>query len=215
ALSSMYLLTPTSSSRYAYEQGSKGLRQGAPLPLSAKRMKYGLPAAVTLQDVFDEQDLVDSTDWAKAMVNVHPEMLNADPKSASHIQNNLIDARSTFQLSQKLEFAGPALPQQSATADSSNNATGWATLVPFTDDDGVTPLKNTTGNNKGLILYNAQWQPSVNTFVAAAMKPTSSAVKNDTSLGVDVTPGRTNLTGSDLTGTIWCRRDGIPNIDQG
>src|SRR5581483_7675401 len=64
ALSSMYLLTPSSSSRYAYEQGSKGLRQGAPLPLSAKRMKYGLPAAVTLQDVFDEQDLVDSTDWA-------------------------------------------------------------------------------------------------------------------------------------------------------
>jgi hypothetical protein len=89
-MSSIHLLVPTSSLSYAYAQGRKNLLEGAPPPLSAKRMKYGVPAAVSLQDLLDEQDVVDSTDWAKAMVNVHPEMLSADPKSASHIQNNLI-----------------------------------------------------------------------------------------------------------------------------
>ena len=210
-MSSMYLLVPKSSVSHAYALASNGLLAGESLPLSAKRMKYGLPPAATLQDVLDEQDVVDSTDWAKAMINVHPEMLNADPNSASHIQNNLINPRYTFQLSQQLELAGPAKPQQSATASNSN---GWATLVPYTDDDGVTPLKNTSGNNKGLILYNAQWQPSINTFVAAAMKPTSSAVKNDTTLGADVSAGAASLSATDLAGVIWCRNDGIAQVTQ-
>ncbi len=210
-MSNMYLYVPQTSVSYAYAMASKGLLAGDSLPLSAKRMKYGLTAATSLQDVFDEQDVVDSTDWAKAMVNVHPEMLSADPNSASHIQNNLISARDTFQLSQQLEAAGPATPQQFATA---NNSGGWATLVPYTDDDGVTPLKNTTGNNKGLILYNAQWQPSINTFVAGAMKPTSSAVKNDTTLGTDVSAGAESLSATNLTGVIWCRNDGITSVTQ-
>ncbi len=214
AMSNIYLHVPASQLSYAYMRARKNLLDGVALPLSAKRMKYGVPAAVSLKDLSDEHALVDSTDWAKAMVNVHPEMLNADPKSASHIQNNLIDARSTFQLSQQLELAGPATPQQSAVPDDADNPTGWATLVPYTDEDGITPLKNTTGNNKGLILYDAKWQPSIQTFVAAALKPTSSAVKNDTTLGADVTGGRESLTDADLTGTIWCRNDGITSVNQ-
>ena len=214
AMSSVVLQVPTSSTSYAYTQARKGLLEGAPLPLSAKRMKYGLPAAVSLQDLMDEQDVLDSTDWAKAMVNVHPEMLSAEPNSAAHIQNNLIDARSTFQLSQQLELAGPAVPQQSATPDDSNNASGWATLVPYTEDDGVTPLKNTSGKNKGLILYDTIWQPHIKTFVAAALKPTSSAVKNDTTLGADVSGGPTSLTADNLNGVIWYRRNGITSVNQ-
>ncbi len=168
---------------------------------------------MSMQDLMDEQALLDSTDWAKAMVNVNPEMLSADPDSAAHIQNNLIDARSTFQLSQQLELAGPALPQASNSADTPNNATGWATLVPYLDDDGVTPMRNTKGNNVGLILYDTQWQPSINTFVASAVKPTSSAVKNDeANLGADITGGAGSLTPDDLTGRIWFRNDGIASV---
>jgi hypothetical protein len=214
AMSSIYLHVPTSQLSYAYTRARKNLLDGEPLPVSAKRMKYGVPAAVSLKDLADEHALLDSTDWAKAMVNVHPEMLSADPKSASNIQNNHIDARSTFQLSQQLELAGPAIPQQSGAPDDSNNSTGWATLVPYTDEDGITPLKNTTGNNNGLILYDARWQPSIQTFVAAALKPTSAAVKNDTTLGADVTAGREAMTTTDLLGTIWARRDGITSVDQ-
>src|SRR5437764_14829634 len=124
---SMYLLVPKTSVGHAHAQARKNLQDGAPLPFSAKRMKYGVAAAVALQDLLDEADVVSSTDWATAMVNVHPEMLSAEPNSAAIIYYNKIDPRSTFQLSQQLELAGPALPQQSATAD---NPSGWATLVP-------------------------------------------------------------------------------------
>ena len=213
AMSSIYLHVPSSSLGYAYAQARKHLLGGGPLPLSAKRMKYGVRAAVSLDDLLDEQALVDSTDWAKAMVNVHPEMLSADPTSAAHIQSNLIDARSVFQLSQQLELAGPATPQQSRTPADSQNPNGWATLVPFTDVDNVTPLKNTQGNNKGLILYDARWQPSINTFVAAALQPTSAAVKNDPTLGADVTGGLGALKAGDLRGTIWCRHDGVGSMN--
>jgi hypothetical protein len=209
AMSSIYLLVPRSSISRAYGRARKHPLGEAPLPLSAKRMKYGVRAAESLDDLLDEQDLVDSTDWAKAMVNVHPEMLCAEPDSAAHIQTNLIDARSIFQLSQQLELAGPATPQQSRTPSDSQNPNGWATLVAFTDTDNVTPLKNTKGNNKGLILYDARWQPSINTFVAAAMRPTSAAVKNDPTLGADVTGGLAALRARDLKGTIWCRHDGV------
>jgi len=215
SMSSMYLSIPTVSVGFAYTQARKALLGGAPLPVSAKRLKYGLPPAVTLQDVLDETAVVDSTDWAKAMVNSHPEMLCADPNRASHIYHSLIDARSTFQLSQRLELAGPATPQQSSPTESANNSSGWATLVPYTDDDGVTPLKATAGNNKGLILYNAQWQPNINVFVAGVVKPTSSAVKNDSqNLGTDITSGSAALLAADLAGRIWFRNDGITSINQ-
>ncbi len=213
AMSSIQLQVPASGVSDAYARARQNLLEGAPLPLSPKRMKYGLPAAVTLQDVLDESALVDSTDWAKTMVNVHPELLNLEPTSAAHIQNNLIDARSTFQLSQQLELAGPAIPQQSATTDTSNNDTGWATLVPFTDDNGQ-PIVGTNGNNAGLIVYDTQWQPNIKTFVGAALRPTSTAVKNDPTLGANVTDSSQSSTPSDLNGAIWFRKDGIANVDQ-
>jgi hypothetical protein len=215
SMSSFFLTPPLSSLEDTYRKARNNLLEGEPLPLSVKRMKYGLPPAMTLQDLVDEQALLDSTDWAKAMVNVNPELLSADPNSASHIQNNLIDARSTFQLSQQLEMAGPALPAQSSSATVIQNSTGWATLVPYTDEDGVTPLRINTGNNLGRILYDAKWQPSINTFVAAAVKPTSSAVKNDAeNLGADITGGPASLQDVDLTGKIWFRNDGQASVTQ-
>jgi hypothetical protein len=151
-MSSIYLLVPKSSFAEAYKSMRKGLRFTEGLPLSAKRKKYGLVPAISLQDLVDEQDLLDSNDWATAMVNLHPEMLSADPNSAALIQTKYINVLSAIgQLSEALSIAGTAMPQESAAAD---NTQGWATLVPYTDSDDVTPLKNTTGNNKGLILYD-------------------------------------------------------------
>ncbi|HEY3457850.1 MAG TPA: hypothetical protein VGK64_24935 [Bryobacteraceae bacterium] len=211
-MSSMYLLPPKSSFIHAYNAMRKDLPVGAPLPISAKRKKYGLLPALTLQDLLDEQDLLDSTDWATAMVNVHPEMLSAEPNSAAFIQANYIHTVQTLgQLSDILSSAGTAMPQESASSD---NQQGWATLVPYTDQDGVTPLKNTTGANKGLILYDARWQPQISVpWVAAVMKPALRSVKDDTSLGADITAGA-NLNSNDLSGTLWYRNDGIASVNQ-
>jgi hypothetical protein len=208
-MSSMYLIPPKSSFVHAYNAIRKDLQFGAPLPISAKRKKYGLLPAWTLQDLLDEQDLLDSTDWATAMVNVHPEMLSAEPNSAAYIQTKIIHGvQAVGTLSEVLDSLGTAMPQQS-------NQQGWATLVPYTDTDGTTPLKNTTGTNKGLILYDAKWESSiVAPAAAAAMQPALRSVKDDTSLGADVTVGRANLSSNDLTGTLWYRNDGSASIDQ-
>jgi hypothetical protein len=208
-MSSMYLIPPKSSFVHAYNAIRKDLPVGAALPISAKRKKYGLLPALTLQDLLDEQDLLDSTDWATAMVNVHPEMLSAEPNSAAYIQTNYIHNVQTLgNLSEVLELFGTAMPQQ-------ENQQGWATLVPYTDQDGVTPLKNTTGANKGLILYDAKWEPTiVAPTLAAVIYPALRSVKDDTSLGADITAGRANLSANDLTGTLWYRNDGVASVDQ-
>jgi hypothetical protein len=198
---------------YAYAQARARTSAGQPLPLSAKRNKYGVPAASSLQDLLDEQDVIDTTEWATALVNLHPELLCAEPAVAAHIQTNHIQAyQATGQLAQVLGIAGTALPAQSPTG---NNLTGWATLRPYTDEDGVTPLRSTKGNNKGLILYDAKWQPAISVpWIAAAMTPATQSVKNDTTLGADVTPGRASLSDFDLTGKIWYRNDGVTSVAQ-
>ena len=212
-MSAIYLLPPKSAYSYAYAQARARTSAGQPLALSAKRNKYGLPAASSLQDLMDEQDVIDTTEWATALVNLHPELLCADPTMAAHIQTNHIQAyQATGQLAQVLGIAGTALPAQSPTGD---NPTGWATLRPYTDEDGVTPLRSTKGNNKGLILYDAKWQPAIGVpWIAAAMTPATQSVKNDTTLGADVTPGRASLSDSDLTGKIWYRNDGVTSVAQ-
>ena len=49
----------------------------------------------------DEQDVIDTTEWATALVNLHPELLCADPAMAAHIQTNHIHAYpATGQLAQ-------------------------------------------------------------------------------------------------------------------
>lgn len=211
-MSAIFLLPAKSSFSYAYAQARQKLVATDPLPHSAKRRKYGLPPALTLQDLLDEQDTLDTTDWATAMVNLHPELLSADSDSAAHIQTTHIRPYGALtQLGEVLGIAGTALPQQA----SSSSTPGWATLVPYTDDDGVTPLKATKGNNKGLILYDSQWQPTIKTvYVAAAMKPAIRGVKDDTSLGSDVTSkSPTAPPDASLTGSIWLRNDGASSVD--
>jgi hypothetical protein len=212
-MSSIYLVPPKSSLAKAHRAIRKGLNFGAALPLSAKRQSYGLTPAVSLQDFLDEQDLLDTNDWATAMVNLHPEMLSADPDSAALIQTKYINVLpNTNLLARVLSAAKTAMPQQSPGMD---NPSGWATLVPYTDDDGVSPLKSTSGLTNGLILYKAQWQPGIsNPFVSAAMKPALQSVKNDSTLGADVTGGSASLSASDVRGALWYRKDGVASVDQ-
>jgi hypothetical protein len=207
-MSSIFLIPPPRSVAYAYRQARATLSATASLKISAKRKKYGLPPAMTLQDLLDEQALQDTTDWATAMVNLHPEMLSADPNSGALIQTMYIQSvQATGQLAEVLGLAGPAMPQVGLPQD---NPTGWATLVPYTDTDGM-PLKSDKGHNQGLILYDPKWQPAINVpWVAAAMQPALRSVKDDErNLGADVTSAKTVP-----AGTIWTRHDGITSVAQ-
>jgi hypothetical protein len=208
-MTGVFLVLPKSSYTHAYNKAREKAGPLSPLPLSSKRKKYALPAAMTLQDVLDEQIFFDQTDWAATVVNLHPELLSADPASAAHIMENHLKPLSGVmsQLSEELSRFGPAQPQ---TNPNSENASGWATLVPYTDTDG-TPLKNQKGHYAGLILYDPKWQTALKTpFIINALKPALQSVKNDTSLGVDVT---TNPAGV-AAGNVWTRNDGVTSIDQ-
>jgi hypothetical protein len=208
-MSSVYLILPSGSYTQAYTRARTNSDFLSPLPISSKRKKYNLPAAMTLRDVLEEQIFLDTTDWAATLVNMHPELVSADPNSAAHIMQNHIHVLSgeITQLADVLSIAGAAQPQSNATAD---NSTGWATLVPYVDDNN-TPIKNQRGKNVGLILYDAQWQPGLKTpFIKNALVPALRSVKNDTSLGVDVTRSPASVP----QGSVWTRNDGVTSINQ-
>lgn len=212
---SFHTLLPSSAYQDAFRLTRAGLGASWRLPLSLKRKKYGLPAATTMQDLLDEQALLDTVDFASTLVSLHTELLSADPASAAYIHTNHISSTnntSTYFLSQVLEdpSVGPASPQVTPGSD---NPEGWATLVPYMDDNGR-PLKGQSGQNKGLILYDTQWQPNtVGQFVSEAIAFSVGNVKNDPQLGADVTPSAT-LAATDLKGKVWLRRDGATSIEQ-
>src|SRR6185437_6616718 len=171
---SIYMHIPQEGLQAAYRQLSIARPFGQPLPASAKRMKYGLPPAANLQEFLDEQLLLDTTNMAAAIVNLHPELLSVVPTSAALIQTQFISPRTVFGISNYLETAGPAQPQSTAQAQ---NSSGWATLVPYTDTSGQ-PLVNTTGANKGLILYDAQWSSDLKTVAGPALNSALRGAKN-------------------------------------
>ncbi len=207
SMSAMYAIPPLSGYAHAFDLASRKVSAGQPIAMSAKRHLYGQPAAETLQDLLDEQEHLGPVDWATALANYHPEALSAEGKSAANIQTNHIqtDVGDLINVVGDLRTAGPAMPQQAMTV---SNSTGWATLVPYTDQNGA-PIKSTKGNNTGLILYDAKWNPGIQPHLAQFMASAIGSVKNDTTLGSDVTHrAGTASSNNDLLGQIWFRHDG-------
>jgi len=206
SMSSMFFHLP-SPAVLAAPQRSQSTADGL-LPLSLKRKKYGAPPAASAEELLEEHSLKDTTDHASTLVAVHPDILSAEPNSAAHIFTNKIATNGELTaLEDILAGLGPAKPDGS----------GWAMLKPFTDDN-ETALRSTSGSNRGLILYDQSWHPAVATLAVSIMGPVIGAVKDDTTLGADVTATLQNVgdgeTPSVPAGVMWFRRDGIPNIDQ-
>ena len=179
--------------------------------LSAKRSMYGHRAARSAQDYLEEEALKDVSDHATALIALHPEVLSAEPNSAANIQKNLIATNGdTTALRIQIQQLGDAQPQQTAGQP---NAAGWATLTPFTLENG-TPITNTTGQNKGLIQYNAEWHPVVQQIAGRAIRDVVQRVKDCACLGADVTGALSGDAAPSLAGTLWHRRDGMPTVVQ-
>ena len=203
----MFLIPPAAGLLYAYQRARALVGDQIDLPLSAKRTHYGIRPARSYTDSLEEHMLLDNHDWAAALVNVHPEILSADGDSAAHVQTNYIQTDQNLgRLAMVLSEKGPAQPQ----AGSSDNAMGWATLVPYTDENG-TPIVSKKGNNKNLIQYDARWQPALKSYIVKVLTDVGKNVKNDVTLGV-------NISASDAAansrGTLWTRTDGVAAIDQ-
>ena len=204
-MSSVVQLLPTHSAADAYARAQA--RSPGGLAPSAKRALHGQAAAASAQDLVDESALVDSTDHARTLIGLHPDLLCAEPGGAWHIHTSHIQPNSrTRFLAAVLRRQGPASPQ---LAPNRPNPTGWATLLPLAQDDG-TPFRNSRGLNQ----YLPDWSSGVDGQVAAGVDSIHRSVKDDETLGADVTgiapPTLTPIAA--LAGKVWHRADGMATV---
>lgn len=193
---------PATAVPQAFARARARTPQG-PLALSAKRELYGHPAAMTELDLHEEQALVDATDHARTLIGLHPDLLCAEPNGAQQIHTNYISTNGkTRFLARLLQARGAATPQ---ATPGQPNAQGWATLRPLTSDATGQPYKTTDGR----LQYFPDWHPSIDQQVAGAVNELHHEVKNDESLGANVT-GYVPVKGqAQLAGKVWFRHDGV------
>ena len=207
AMSSLYLSLPHA----AHE--SVIARSKSPLQRSAKRRFYGMPAARSTQELRDEAMLVDSHDHACALISAHGELICLDPGSAAYIHARYIAPdQSTVQLAATLQARGVATVQRTP---GQHNPAGWATLRPLLNTQAKPPVPYKKSDGK-LNLYLPDWHPDVDVAVARAVTALHPQVRDDESLGMNVTPlGNARvLSAQAVRGRIWSRRDGIANVQR-
>lgn len=213
SMSMLHFIVPETAHSAAFAQAAAG-RPGAGPRLSAKRRAYGLAAAASAEDLRDEAMLVDSSDHALALVGLYPDLLSIEPASAAYIHATHIapDANTQF-LARMLSTLGPATVQQSP---GQANAGGWATLVPLMDNSKNPPLPMKMSDGR-LNLYYPDWSAPVDSLAGAAIGSVHAQVKNDESLGVDVTgvSPATPLSAQKAQGKVWARHDGQASVERG
>ncbi|MDB5758012.1 MAG: hypothetical protein JWM30_1301 [Burkholderia sp.] len=208
AMSSLYLSLPQS----AFDAAAERMR--GQLQRSAKRRFYGLPAARGGADMREEAMLVDSHDHASAMIGAHAELLSLDPESAAYIHASTIGPdQTTVRLAATLQARGMATVEQSP---GQHNPTGWATLRPLLMTGSTKPPVPYRKSDGKLNIYIPDWHPDVDIGVARAVVAVHPLVRDDETLGLDVTPvaGGRARSAAEVRGKIWCRRDGFGHIER-
>ena len=209
-MSAMYFHLPTTAIITAFQRAVARFGPG-PLPLSTKRKLYGHPPATTAQDLLEETALLDTSDHAIAIIGMHPDLLSAEPNSAATVQTTYIGPNGfALELSVLLQVLGPATPQQTPRQP---NPGGWATLTPILQDSGQ-PFRNQRGNNRGLIQYHPDWNSAIVSPARSAVRGVVGPVKNDTTLGGDVTGLDPSAPNGPINGALWKRHDGVTTVDQ-
>jgi hypothetical protein len=199
-MSGLHFAIPPQSAAVAFER-----RRIVPSPQpSAARRRYGLSAAATAQDFADETALVDTTVHAQTLMCMHPDTMALHPDAAATVMcNHASQSLYADALESKLSSLGAA---SRAGNPGTTNPQGWGTLQPLVDANGQ-PLTNADGRLK----YRLDLHPDVHTLVGQGVNDIHGGVKDDASLGADVTqpqaPGA-------HAGALWARRDGRPNFDQ-
>jgi hypothetical protein len=216
SMSAVYLLIPPGGAASAYAAARTRIPSG-PLPLSAKRRLYGLPAAQTARDLREEWALLDTATHAATIVGAHPDLFSLEPTAAHIVHSNHVDTSiGVTLLSEQLrrQQYGPAMPQMTSGQP---NPTGWGTLVPVIDDTTGQPFVNMQGQNAGRLQYQPIFHPDIAAAAGTALQIVTPAVKNDTSLGTNVTalnPDPNDPPNPALSGALWLRHDGFANSGQ-
>ena len=210
-MTSMHFNIPSSTAAHAYKQASDSAAGGV-LPLSNKRRAYGLRAAASERDLLDEHALVDCSSHADALVGVHPDILSIEPNSAAVIHTKYVSVNAMTQLlGEFLQTLGPAVPVGSTSI---SGAAPWANLVPLLNDSTHPPSPYRKRDGR-LYQYQPDWTDAVEQTTVQALLAVHPLVRNDTTLGVDVT-GYTQanpLPFEQAQGKVWARHDGLASVD--
>lgn len=213
AMSQVSLHIPQSGAAHAYRT-ARLARPSGPLPLSAKRRLYRLPPAQNERDLHEERALLDTTDLASTLVGLHPDLMALDAGAAHSIHSTVIGTSiDVYELGLTLQGYTEAKPQVTPNVP---NQAGWGTLVPLmnTTPSGIAgPIRNVNGKNRGRIQYQPILHPAIAAQVGPITTGLTTAVKNTTTLGADVT-GADPGTDGVPNGTLWMRRDGVTHVDQ-
>ena len=214
SMSAVQLYIPPDGAIHAYE-GARMKAPSGPLPLSAKRQRYGAAAASSEQDLREERELLDTVSHAATLVGCHPDLMGLDPKVAHTIHSNHVDhSADVFLLNQKLSQPqyGSAMPEQTPGQP---NANGWATLRPVLNDGGG-PLKNTKGQHAGRNQYQPSLHPDLHALARGGMNASIPTVKDDATIGADATGLKppSDQPNAALAGAMWLRHDGTTKVDQ-
>ncbi len=195
-------MIPDSAHVAAYER-MRRVRPNGTLPLSAKRRAYGLPAAQTLDDLLEEQVLIDPNDHARTLIAMDPDMASAEPVSAAYVKSQYIEGDiGTVVLAQHLQELGPAQPESVSTQ-------GWATLLPLNDSSGKPFKMKGSGDNQ----YCPDFNSSVDPLLGQSVTSLHPLVRNDPTLGMDVTGiAPPTSPSNEFSGKLWYRLDGTAGV---
>ena len=197
----------------AYRE-ARELAPTGPLPLSGKRRRYGAPAAMSLKDFLDEGALVDTVSFAEALVGVHPAILSMEPESFGVISKHYVGRDAdTFALGQSLSSMGPAVVAGKANVAGKPS---WATLKPLIDQSTGQPYKKSDGK---LNQYQPEWSAAIGLHSRPAVAAIHPRIRNDASLGLDVTPfnlnnDKTRPQPAQTTGKLWAMHDGKATVER-
>lgn len=156
-------------------------------------------AGTDIQDAYLYADAIKTFfDTAVDLTFHHPEILSGESDSAAHIQTNILGAQST------VKALGYVLQAQGSAKESG----GWATLEPYLKDDGEPYL-----NSQGQKQHFPRYSDLTNTYLGGAVKPSLANVKNDLSLGVNITDLDPTVENPEMNGKIWKIYDGITTVE--
>lgn len=209
AIDGVYLLLPAglaAERAFAHLQARAAAGQGT--LRSRRRLRYGLPAAASPQDLSDEAALLDANSHAQALASWRMDTLSLDASSAYVVLGYAGDSDNVDDLAGKISTLGSAMP---ATTPGTTNAAGWATLDVLHDAKGQPVVHDDPGSPwNGRFVYVPRLHPTVGQLVAkAATADVLPAVQQDAGLGADITA---RPSGASLRGKLWVRSDGSATV---
>ncbi len=180
------------------------LREISTLDTSAKLAYYDLDASLfsgmELYESYVHEDAVKTVvDQAIDLTFHHPEILSAESDSAAHIQKNIIGVQAaTKTLSSVLSSQGAATENG-----------GWATLEPYINKKTGKPYLN----SQGKIQYFPRYSHLTNTYLGNAVNPSLESVKNDVTLGVNITDLDPTVKNPSTKGKLWTINNGFTTVE--